>query len=260
MKSLAGRHAIVCGSTQGIGKACAEALARDGAAVTLVARHRGGLEQVRDSLPTDVGQEHDYVQADFHEPYELAERIAAHVEKNPADILINNSGGPPAGQAIAASVEEFEKAFKQHLVCNQLLVQCAAPYMRDTGYGRIVNIISTSVITPIKGLGVSNTIRGAVGNWGRTLAAELGPFGITVNNVLPGFTATARLTALLTGRAEREGSTLAEVEARIKSIIPANRFADPTEIADVVAFLASPAAGYVNGVNLPVDGGRVAAS
>jgi 3-oxoacyl-[acyl-carrier protein] reductase len=182
--------------------------------------------------------------------------VGAH---GPVHILINNTGGPPAGALIEASQDDLAKAFNQHVLANQALVQAVAPGMRDAKYGRIINIISTSVITPIKGLGVSNTIRGAVANWARTLAHELAPFGITVNNVLPGYTATNRLSALLQGRANRAGSTLSEVEEQIKATIPMRRFADPSEIAAVVAFLASPAASYVSGVNLPVDGARLAA-
>ena len=143
-------------------------------------------------------------------------------------------------------------------LCNQLLVQTVVPGMKTLGYGRIVNIISTSVIAPIRGLGVSNTTRGSVANWGRTLAGELGGSGITVNNILPGFTDTARLGGLIRKKADRQGVTTDQVIADIKSAIPIGRFAEPAEIGAVAAFLASPEAGYVNGVNLPVDGGRTA--
>jgi len=135
-------------------------------------------------------------------------------------------------------------------------VQAVLPGMKRAGYGRIINIISTSVKQPIPGLGVSNTIRGAVANWAKTLAGELGPFGITVNNVLPGATCTARLDALIEGKAKKAGVTVAEIGEQMKAAIPARRFAQPEELACAVAFLASPSAGYINGINLPVDGGR----
>lgn len=257
--TLSGKRAVVCGSTQGIGRACAEALAAQGASILLVARHAEALEQVRAGLPTDQGQKHAVLLADFSDWEKVRDVVHEYASAHPPHhILVNNTGGPAAGPVVDAKCEDHLKAFSQHLLCNQVLVQTFAPGMRDEKYGRIINIISTSVIAPIKGLGVSNTIRGAVANWGRTLAGELGPLNITVNNVLPGFTKTARLTSLLRGRAERAGTTLDDVEKQIMESIPMRRMADASEIASVVAFLASPAASYINGVNLPVDGGRTA--
>jgi 3-oxoacyl-[acyl-carrier protein] reductase len=257
---LEGRHAMVCGSTQGIGRACAIEMARRGATVTLVARHPAGLEKVKAELPAAHGQTHHHVPVDFASWSDVQAAAATHVAAHgPVHVLVNNSGGPPAGPAFDAAGEEYVAAFAQHLLCNQALAQAVVPGMREAGYGRIVNIISTSVVTPIKGLGVSNTVRGAVANWARTLAAELGPFGITVNNILPGFTRTGRLGSIIEGRARRAGSTVAEIEAAMMETIPARRFASPEEIAAVAVFLASTEAAYVNGANIPVDGGRLAA-
>ncbi|HRP64111.1 MAG TPA: SDR family oxidoreductase [Phycisphaerales bacterium] len=257
---LKGRRAFVCGSTQGIGRACAVEFARLGASVTLLARHEEALELVRESLARDAGQTHDSIRVDFADWEAVRGAAMEHVhETGPAQILLNNTGGPAPGSAFEAQPEEYVKALNQHILCNQVLVQALAGGMRDAGYGRIINIISTSVVMPIKGLGVSNTIRAAVANWARTLAAELGPFGITVNNILPGFTATARLDSLIKGRASRAGVSAAEIEMDMKATIPARRFGTAEEIAAVAGFLASPAAAYVNGVNLPVDGGRLAA-
>jgi 3-oxoacyl-[acyl-carrier protein] reductase len=257
---LAGKRALVCGSTQGIGRACAIEFARLGASVTLLARNDLGLKKVQAELPADQGQSHDWLVADFADFRLVQQAVHEHLKKTgPVHILLNNTGGPPPGPVFEAMPEEFVKAFTQHVVCNQVLVHAVAPGMRDAKYGRIINIISTSVITPIKGLGVSNTIRAAVANWARTLAVELAPFGITVNNVLPGYTDTARLNAIFQGRATRAGTTPDEIKQQVIASIPARRLAGPAEIAAVAAFLASPAAGYVNGVNLPVDGGRLAA-
>ena len=257
--SLEGKHALVCGSTQGIGRACALEIARLGARVTLMARNKAGLEKVKSELAAEHGQSHGYVVADFTQWQQVRDRVNEHVNANgPVHILLNNTGGPPAGPVFEARAEELIDAFALHLLCNQVLVQAVVPGMQSAAYGRIVNIVSTSVVQTIQGLGVSNTIRGAVANWARTLAGELGPHGITVNNVLPGYTSTARLNALIQGRANRAGCTVDEIERGMKATVPLRRFAAPEEIAAVAGFLASPAASYVNGLNLPVDGGRLA--
>jgi 3-oxoacyl-[acyl-carrier protein] reductase len=257
--SLEGFKALVCGSTQGIGRACATEMARHGAEITLMARNEPGLQAVQSELPTPHGQAHRHLVADFTDWTAVRDRAREHLEaKGPVHILLNNTGGPPAGPVFEAQADDLLAAFSLHLLCNQALVQAVAPGMREAGYGRIINIISTSVIQPIQGLGVSNVIRGAVANWARTLAGELGPHGITVNNVLPGYTRTARLDSLIQGRADRAGSTVDEIERHMTGQVPLRRFATPQEVGAVAAFLASPAASYLNGVNLPVDGGRLA--
>ncbi len=177
-------------------------------------------------------------------------------DNDPVHILVNNTGGPPPGTVIEARPEEFTTAFAQHLICNQILVQAVVPGMQAAGYGRIINIISTSVKQPIAGLGVSNTIRGAVASWAKTLASELAPFGITVNNVLPGMTRTQRLDSLIASKAEKTGKTIEQITQEMIREIPAGRIGMPHEFAAAVAFLASPAASYITGINLPVDGGR----
>ncbi len=255
---LSGRRAIVCGSTQGIGRACAQELAELGASVTLVARNEDKLKAVRDALPTPQQQEHHYLAADFQQPDFLKAKISDYVSNQSAvDILVNNTGGPTAGPAYEAEVDAFRRAFEMHVFCNQILVQAVVPLMRQGGYGRIINIISTSVKEPIPGLGVSNTTRGAVANWAKTLSGELGPDGITVNNVLPGSTDTDRIWDLVRKRAAAQDKSEAEVEQAMMAAIPLRRFAQPEEIAYAVAFLASPAAAYINGVNLTVDGGKM---
>ncbi len=253
---LTHKNALVCGSSAGIGKASAMQMAQMGATITLVARNEEKLKSVLAELPSEKGQQHDYLVADFSEPAKLKETLLnATLQKN-YHILINNTGGPKGGSIYAAEVAEFENAFRMHLVCNQILVQSVVPGMQQEGYGRIINIISTSVKQPIDGLGVSNTIRGAVANWSKTLANELGPHGITVNNVLPGFTATDRLDDIVANAARKMNKTEDEAVAFMKNLVPARRFAAPEEVANAVAFLVSPAAGYISGINLPVDGGR----
>ena len=257
--SLQGRKALVCGSTQGIGHACAVAMARQGAAVTVMARNEESLRKVQAELATDHGQTHSCLVADFADWQEVRARVQDYVGGNgPIHILLNNTGGPPAGPLFEAEPENLVKAFSQHILCNEVLAQATVPGMRDEGYGRIINIISSSVVIPIKGLGISNVTRGAVANWARTLAGELGPFGITVNNILPGYVATARLESLIQSWGKRDGISADEVQKKLIATIPLSRLASPDEIGSVAAFLASPAASYVNGVNMPVDGGRLA--
>jgi 3-oxoacyl-[acyl-carrier protein] reductase len=256
--SLQHKNALVCGSTQGIGKAAAIELALLGANVTLLARNEESLKASVRDLDTTLGQEHTYLIADFADTNALKALAENSIAKGNYHILVNNTGGPPAGPAKDAKVEDFLSAFKNHLVANHIITQAVIESMKAAGYGRIINVISTSVKQPIPGLGVSNTIRAAVGNWAKTLAGELGQFGITVNNVLPGATATQRLHSIITNNAAKKQQSEDEVSAHMVAEIPMKRFAQPEEIAAAVAFLASPAAGYINGINVPVDGGRTA--
>lgn len=257
---LIGKRALVCGSTQGIGRACAEILARQGACVTLAARDDAALRAAAATLDRSAGQAHAYIVCDFRDPQAVHDVVAAHVAAaGPIEILVNNTGGPPPGPIVDAQPDDFASAMRMHLHCNQRLVQALLPGMRAHGYGRVINIISTSVRQPIPGLGVSNVTRAAVAAWAKTLAGELGPFGITVNNVLPGYTRTGRIDDLVRNRAAKQGVRPEEIERGMQREIPLGRFADPAEIAAAVAFLASPEASYISGVSLPVDGGRILA-
>jgi 3-oxoacyl-[acyl-carrier protein] reductase len=254
--SLKGKNAVVCGSTQGIGLAIAEEMAMLGANCILIARNKDALKQTLQKLDTKAGQKHSYIAADFSKPGEVKQVIENHVAANTVHILINNTGGPAAGPITEATEEAFINTFNQHLICNHVLAQAVIPSMKKEGYGRIVNIISTSVKIPLKNLGVSNTIRGAVANWAKTMANELGQYNITVNNVLPGFTKTQRLTGLIEVLAKKGNTTADIIEKDMVQEVPMKRFGDAHEIAAMAVFLASPAASYVNGVSIPVDGGR----
>ncbi len=254
---LKNKTAFVCGSTQGIGKATATQLAEQGANIVLIARNETALKEVKNSLPNSENQKHDYIAVDFSNPENVATKISAYIDKHPsANILVNNTGGPAGGLAIDAHTDEFIHAFNMHLINNQILAKHLVPLMKESGYGRIINIISTSVKQPLNGLGVSNTIRGAVANWSKTLANELGQYNITVNNVLPGATNTIRLKTIIENKASKSGQSIDKVSQTMTSQVPMLRFAEAEEIANGVAFLASPAASYINGVNLPIDGGR----
>ncbi|QNK77498.1 SDR family oxidoreductase [Winogradskyella undariae] len=252
---LNNKYALVCGSTAGIGKATAMALATEGVQVTLVARNEDKLKATLAELPKQ--NQHDYIVADFSNPEDLKTKVSNYITKNHGfHILVNNTGGPAGGPIFSAEINEFESAFTQHLKCNHVLAQTVVPFMKSEGYGRIINVISTSVKQPLDGLGVSNTIRGAVASWSKTLANELGQFGITVNNVLPGATGTDRLAEIIKNKATKSGKTEEESANAMKSTVPAKRFAKPEELADAITFLASERAAYINGINLPVDGGR----
>jgi 3-oxoacyl-[acyl-carrier protein] reductase len=256
--NLTGRHALVCGASEGIGRAAAHELALLGADVTVLARRADVLQAVVESLPRSRSQRHGLIAVDMADTDALRAEVENLVARAPARILVNNTGGPASGAAHSAEASAFLDAFRRHLVAGQTLVQVLLPGMRAARWGRIVNVVSTSVREPIAGLGVSNTIRAAVAGWAKTLSRELAPDGITVNNVLPGYTETGRVEQIVRDRARAQGKTEEQVIAAMRASVPAGRFAKPEETGGVIAFLCSPAAAYVNGVSLAVDGGRMA--
>lgn len=254
--NLTGKHALVCGGSEGIGRATAHELALLGADVTVLSRRPEALQQVTATLPLGGAQAHGWIAADVADAARLKSQVEALAAGKPVHILVNNTGGPPGGPAHAADAAAFLDAFNRHLIASQALVQAVLPGMQGARWGRIVNVISTSVKEPIANLGVSNTIRGAVASWAKTLSAELGGHGITVNNVLPGYTRTGRLDQILRDRSQASGKTEDEIARGMLATVPVARFAEPSETAAAIAFLCSPAAGYISGINLPVDGGR----
>lgn len=255
--NLRGRHALVCGGSEGIGRATAHELALLGADVTVLARREDALREVAAALPRSGAQTHGTLVADVSLTFELSQAVAARCADRPVHIVVNNTGGPPGGPAHSAEIGAFVDAFNRHLIANQTLLQAVLPGMREAGWGRIVNVVSTSVYEPIPNLGVSNTVRGAVASWAKTLSRELAQHGITVNNVLPGYTRTQRLDQILADRSQATGKSQDEVAAGMLATVPAGRFAEAHEAAGVIAFLCSPAAAYVNGQSIAVDGGRM---
>lgn len=254
---LTGMRALVAGSTQGIGRAIAQQFAHSGAELILLARNEERLKETVAAMPTPKGQIHAYLVADFDHPETLHQGLGDwDLINKPIHILVNNTGGPAPGKVSDAGIGDFELAFRRHLLCNQIIMQFLLPGMKQLSYGRIINIVSTSVKQPIPGLGVSNTIRGAVASWAKTLAGELAPYGITVNNILPGATTTERLSSIISGKAGKMEIDEAEVEKEMLAEIPAARFAEPREPAYLAAFLASANAAYINGTSIAVDGGR----
>lgn len=251
---LKGKTAVVCGSTQGIGFSAAQHLAGLGARIILVARNAERLNQALAQLTEP--ERHATVEADFSQPNHVKEAIEKIVQNEPVHILVNNTGGPPGGPIADAEIQAFQNAFEQHLICNHILAQAVLPSMKASGYGRIINVISTSVKQPLSNLGVSNTIRGAVANWAKTWANEVGAYGITVNNVLPGATETTRLDQIIQAKAAKTGKPEDEIRAEMAAAVPLKRTGLPEEVGRAIAFLASPSASYISGINLPVDGGR----
>jgi len=254
--NLRGKHALVCGGSKGIGFAAAAVLADLGATVTLLSRDQATLEAAVVQLDHASGQQHRVLVADLSQPEAVQQVLAGFVAEHPVHILINNAGGPKSGPIVDASADQLINGFKTHVLSSQVITQAVLPGMRESGYGRIINIISTSVKQPIPGLGVSNTIRGAMGNWSKTLAGEIAQYGITVNNILPGMTSTERLASLFDAMSAQLKMTPEAYAEQVRKTIPMGRFADPAEIANAIGFLASPAASYITGTNIVVDGGR----
>ncbi len=254
--SLENKNAIICGGSQGIGLAIAQELALLGANCILVARNETKLQEALLHLDISLGQRHSFAAIDFNDHSHTEKWVNDLVKTVQVDLLINNSGGPASGPIVHATAEQFLQAYNQHLITSHLMATAVIPGMKERRFGRIINIISTSVKIPLANLGVSNTTRGAVASWSKTLANELGAFGITVNNVLPGATRTQRLVTIISNNATKKSKTENEIEQEMIHEIPAGRFGEPAEIAAVAAFLASPAAAYVNGVSIAVDGGR----
>ncbi len=254
--SLSRKNALICGGSRGIGLAIAKELALLGANCTLVARDENVLREAVQGLDISLRQSHQIMVLDLCKIEDVKSIIALHVANEPVHILVNNSGGPPAGPITEADPEMFDKYFKQHVITSQIMVQACLPGMKDAQYGRIINVVSTSVRIPIQNLGVSNTIRGAVASWAKSLSNEVAEFGITVNNVLPGYTRTERLEILVANIADKRKVMMEDVEKEMMQEIPVRRFGETEEIAALAAFMATPAASYLNGTSIPVDGGR----
>jgi 3-oxoacyl-[acyl-carrier protein] reductase len=255
---LTGKTMLIGGGSDGIGKAIAIEGSKAGANIILLARNEEKLQSTVSELVKTGNQSHYYISVDYSNPTFMVEKVSSFINDNQlvVDILVNNTGGPAAGQVHVAESTQFESAFQQHLIANHLLSQLVVPSMKNNQFGRIINIISTSVKLPLPNLGVSNTIRGAVANWSKTMANELASFNITVNNVLPGATSTGRLENIISGKATKTGNSVDEVTQHMLNEIPMKRFGLPQEIAHAVIFLSSDLAGYITGINVPVDGGR----
>ncbi|MGI8635932.1 MAG: SDR family oxidoreductase [Segetibacter sp.] len=255
--NLTNKTALVCGASQGLGLACAIELALLGANVIVASRSDDKLRSAVKQLDSSLGQKHQLLVLDLAQSQAAKQIVQSFLSRgNVIHILVNNAGGPPSATMLDTASEEIEKAFRTHVISSHLLAQLVVPGMIASGFGRIVNIVSTSVKQPINGLGISNLVRAAVANWAKTLSNEIAGFGITVNNVLPGFTNTERLNYLFSKQATDQGISKEDIFDKTIASIPVKRVGEPAEFGAAVAFLCSPAASYINGINLPVDGGR----
>lgn len=247
--------ALVCGSSDGIGKAIAVEFAKSGANVILLARTENKLKSVLQSLEKKEQQNHYFVPVDMNDIDYMIKQVEKLIQKiGHIDILVNNSGGPNPGPIHQATLEELEIAFNQHIKSAHALTQLLIKDMISQKFGRIINIISIGLKEPIQNLGISNTIRGAMGSWAKTLSKELAPYGITVNNILPGYTATQRLMDLFHNNANKLGISYEDYSKSVLEKIPTGRFAKPEEIAYLATFLASKYSSYINGASIPIDG------
>ena len=242
--ALKGMRAVVCGASKGIGRATAEMLAACGADVIALSRSAPEISGVRS------------MSLDLEDAAAIEKTISGILVAGPIHILVNNAGGPPGGPLLDNEIEDFEAPFKRHLHAAHRITQMVVPAMQEAGMGRIVNIISTSVREPIPNIGLSNTLRGAMASWAKSLSQEL-PASITINNVLPGFTDTGRLDSLADSIHEKTGRSKEDIHDTWMSQVPIGRLIDPMETASAIAFLCLPQSGGIRGVSLAVDGGRL---
>lgn len=257
LNQLKGKTALVCGGSDGLGYGAAEQLAKAGSRIILVGRSADKLKAKKAAIDSINSLDNKSLQLDFNNLEAVEQTVADLVSEIPIHILINNCGGPPPGKLVDAKLNDLKVAFGQHILASHIISKKLIPTMKSTGYGRIINIISTSVRQPIMGLGVSNTIRGAMASWSKTLSLELANTGITVNNILPGATKTDRLTNIISAKQKKFNISEEEARNQMLNQIPMGRFAEVEEVAKAILFLASPDASYITGVNLQVDGGKI---
>ena len=254
--ALKGFRALICGASKGIGRSIAESMAKTGADVIICSRNKDALVEFCDELMGMGAKSAKPLPLDLENTENVEKSITKLLNDGPIHILINNVSGPPGGPLLNVELSEFEPAFKRHLHAAHTITRMLVPGMEEAGIGRIVNIISTSVREPIDNIGLSNTLRGAMASWSKSLSREL-PACITINNILPGFTDTSRLNSLAKSISEKTGKTIPEIQENWMNQVPIGRLIDPQETALAATFLCLPTSGGIRGVSLAVDGGRM---
>jgi 3-oxoacyl-[acyl-carrier protein] reductase len=254
--ALKGFRALICGASKGIGRSIAKSMAKVGADVIICSRSKEVLDELCDELMSIGANSAKSLALDLENIEEVKKSISEILNEGPIHILINNASGPPGGPLLNVELSEFEPAFKRHLHAAHTITRMLVPGMEDSGMGRIVNIISTSVREPIENIGLSNTLRGAMASWSKSLSREL-PACITINNILPGFTDTSRLNSLAKSISDRTGKNIPEIQQNWMNQVPIGRLIDPQETALAATFLCLPSSGGIRGISLAVDGGRM---
>ena len=253
--SLKNKKALVGGSSGGIGKAIAQQLAESGASVTLMSHSEEKLHNIVNDLPTDQGQQHQYLAVDFNNFNDYKKVITKYFENNSVDILVNNTQGPAAGNALEKQVNDYQEAFDLLFKTVVFTTELALTAMMANNWGRIINVASVSVKEPLSYLALSNSIRAAVVTWAKSLATDVGKHNITVNNVLTGYFDTDRITQLNAKKAEQLGIEASLVRKEMESRVAVQRIGKPEEYGYLASFLASDKAAYITGTNIPIDGG-----
>ncbi|MEW6265860.1 MAG: SDR family oxidoreductase [Thermodesulfobacteriota bacterium] len=253
---LTGRIALVCGGSKGLGRAAATALAKEGAKVIIAARGQEALNQAAADITNLTGAEVTPVSADLSDP-EQARLLARSALSawGRVDVLINNAGGPPAGLFLDFSDQDWEAAIRLNFLSAVVLTRELVPGMKERRWGRVINFTSIAVKQPIDGLILSNAVRAAVHGWAKSLSNELAAFGVTVNNVLPGYTLTERVRNLSLTLGRQRGVSPEKIIEEYEAQIPMNRLGRPEDFGHLAAFLASDLAGYITGASIPIDGG-----
>lgn len=255
--SLKSKKALVGGSSKGLGNAVAYQLAMSGASVTLVSSNKDRLIKTVDDLRNKTGINHDYLVVDYNNFEDYKKIIKKYLDTNPIDILINNTQGPKGGNVMNVSIEDYQKSFDLLFKSVVFTTMLAIENMKKNKWGRIINMASMSVKEPLSYLALSNSIRSAVTTWGKTLSNDLGVYNITVNNILTGYFDTERINQLNLDKAKKLNIDVEEVYNTMKELVPLKRIGDPKEFSYLVTFLASDNAAYINGANIPIDGGLI---
>ncbi len=254
---IKGKVALVAASSKGLGKAVAMGLANEGANLVLCARDEETLRDTADEVRDQTGARVLTVPTDLTDPDSVEYMLQAATDTyRGIDILVTNAGGPPAGPSLSFSDEDWHKAFELNFLSGVRLIRACIPYMSYHKWGRIINITSVTVKEPLTGLILSNAVRMAVIGFAKTLADEIAPYGITINNVCPGWTRTGRVAELFKQRAEAQNITVEQAEAAIVGNIPVGRMGTTEEFASLVVYLASAYAGYITGESILIDGGQ----
>ena len=250
---LAGKKALIGGSSKGIGLGIASQLAESGASVCLMARNKSKLEEIINQLPNS--ENHSYLIVDFSNFEEYKIKIEAYLENNQVDILVNNTQGPPAGNSLSKDIDSYQEAFDLLFKSIVYTTSLIVPKMQKNKWGRIINVTSVSVKEPLNYLVLSNSIRSAVVAWAKSLSVDVGKEGVTVNSILTGYFDTERIKELNKEKSKSLNISEEEVLEKMKSLVPINRLGKTEEYGYLVSFLSSDKASYINGASIPIDGG-----